>query len=269
MDLPRFHPDNATTIEEYITISYRHRQRPLYEACLRQVENAWPTTLEEWDTNEVRIADIAKKCLQRRDTQPLDQNLPEPASALMFAFKYGLPSIVPAAITTLARIPRHRGWVPQASAQPSSALSDPQFRGARWEMLSQSAWRAFHNGCDSLRMEIADTRNLLSPYTDSAAPGCLQPAHCARSRGALSIALDQLEGASDAATALPTLFRPGPPPFPEPYRDAFTALPTLFNRPRLAAAGFCLNCQTYLSHRAEQRRKQLWNALKRLRADNH
>jgi hypothetical protein len=266
LTFPAYHADHALVIRQYTDLARRHHLHALLEACRREGQRLWPKDLTEWDEEEDRIRRTAESHLLRQDAHPLDQSLPEPASALMLALDCRLLTIIPAVLATLARIPRHRVWEDHAAAQHTPALSDPTYRGARWNMLSEHAQNLLRSGQADLCTAIVDLRRLLSPITEHM-PGCDGRAACAAARAALLLELDQLGAAAAAFSATPTPFRQGAPvPMdPEPYHDAFTAL-NLIDPAQLAVLGFSEPCRTHVVQWAVTRRNNLWHALARLAA---
>jgi hypothetical protein len=265
LPLPSYDPQGDMVVFKCAAIAQRHHLVRLYEACVDRVQQAWPTTHESWDNNEARITQIAHQHSLRQPRLPLDQFLPEPASALVFALTYHVPSIVAGIVATLARIPEYRVWNPQPTGQYTPEMSDPLYRGARWDVLrrSERALAALHNGHASLRMVIADTCYLLSPSADYT-PGCVRPGMCQRAYAALLRELQQLEAAALNISARPTPFRPESAPAPEPYRDALSALSILFNPTHLTEVGFCLVHRAHLIQWRERRRSDLWHTLESL-----
>ena len=97
---------------------------------MQKVREDWPLTLSDWDRREaeieaMRYAEYASGP-RSSSTKPLAQAVPEPASAIRFAFEFGCPEILPAAFYQLARTDPTHDW-----ADPLSSSSDWRMP-ARW-----------------------------------------------------------------------------------------------------------------------------------------
>jgi hypothetical protein len=259
LTFPVYHANHALEIRQFFELALQYDLVSLEEACKRRVVSFWPTTVQEWYAEEERIAYLARQHQERHDARPLDQFLPEPASALELAIDYRISPIIPGVISTLARIPEHRIWTTQDAAQHIPAMSNPAYRGARWDLLSEPAEELVRNGRADLCTAIADLHGLLSPYTEHT-PDCVQSPACARAPVALLLELSQLEAEATAIATRPTPFRHGPQPVPGPCHDAFTAY-SLFNPEHLDELGFSRACRTYLVRHIATLRDNLWRAL--------
>lgn len=72
---------------------------------VQQVVSDWPLTLQEWDLQQAEFADIEKRRkLPGSGNFAFADLVPEPVTAILFAYEFGCPEILPAAYYRLANI---------------------------------------------------------------------------------------------------------------------------------------------------------------------
>ena len=73
---------------------------------IRHVTEDWPRSLHEWDEQEARAASVASSIATDPGARPpgyrrLSDCIPEPAAAIVFAYEFACPEILPAAFYEL------------------------------------------------------------------------------------------------------------------------------------------------------------------------
>jgi hypothetical protein len=110
---------------------------------VEHIEGDWPRSLWQWDKLEVEINSMLQTwtmgCHDNSEYLPIDDHLPEPASAIRLARECDIPSILPAAFYHLSRLSIHddreQARLRHASDHPQYELNNG-LRTAEWRLLT-------------------------------------------------------------------------------------------------------------------------------------
>ncbi|KAG5641883.1 hypothetical protein DXG03_004003 [Asterophora parasitica] len=139
---------------------YSVLQAPMYAKLIPYITRDWPSTLEDWDANEENILQLKVKF--EEDPEALDQQLPEPASVIRFAYQYALsekatqqiPEYLPAAFYHLSRLPPYAD-----DGDPTLNAGDywdvEGLRTAKRSLLRHQDMICLLHGMDELRLVAA------------------------------------------------------------------------------------------------------------------
>ncbi|KAF7795094.1 hypothetical protein EIP86_006239 [Pleurotus ostreatoroseus] len=134
-------PDNAIIAAQLLRMSAKYEITYITTAVKQQVLADWPVTFEDFErayaTEEVLKHHLSRG---RHQGKALDDVLPEPASAIRLALDFDIPSILPAAFSTLSSRDVSHDWdelrKPGTDPESWDVLGIEMVRTARWSMLT-------------------------------------------------------------------------------------------------------------------------------------
>ena len=216
------------TLLPLMNIADKYQIESIRTSIAKQIQVDWPSSLGKWDA--------------RRGNREFEL---EPVAALIFAPRFGIKEVLPAAMYALACTPYSSGWV--EGERPGIMLDGRpagRRRSARWELVSAD----LHMELGRLRDDLINMMRgfCQSIFTNDHRPGI----YCA------SRTMDM--------SWLSTLERD----VERQYLDAganVDVLELLLNVPREEAlkqeAVLCGSCMARVRNRRDQKRKEVWEFL--------
>ncbi|KAG8912676.1 hypothetical protein FRC01_004954 [Tulasnella sp. 417] len=158
------------TMSSIIRLSRKYLLLRLAPAAMFRIRSDWPTTLEEWDQNELQILAITRRNAQiRYESQdagsPLgpEENPVEPCRVIRFARQENIPEILPAAFYHLSRLSSlndlHRR--PESSSQGLGRAHGYWMEGGRYatrSVLTRADWDTLMIGRAEIRAWFVNFR---------------------------------------------------------------------------------------------------------------
>lgn len=138
--------DITVAVFGLVRIAKKYQFDQLTSVIIDHVANMWPKTLHEWDLQESTFR-LLQNSSHVTATQ-LRHAVSEPASAIMFALEFDVPTILPAAFYMLAVTPSGADW---ASTLPTKSTL---YSAARWDLLDGPTAIKLLRGRDSLRAHL-------------------------------------------------------------------------------------------------------------------
>ncbi|PIL28623.1 hypothetical protein GSI_08665 [Ganoderma sinense ZZ0214-1] len=143
-------PNTPLIVAGVVRLADKYLIEPLHRRLVQQVCDDWPTRLTEYDIRQGEVDALRKVAMSNYpiryspddDRQRLSDVIPEPASAIMFAYEFGCPQILPAAFYRLSLIPVTHDW---SSTRVDTLLT-------RWSLLDGKNLLRCMRGCQSFRL---------------------------------------------------------------------------------------------------------------------
>ncbi|EIW56203.1 uncharacterized protein TRAVEDRAFT_73793 [Trametes versicolor FP-101664 SS1] len=164
-------PDAPMSLTPIIRLADKYLIESLRTALIEQVTSDWPCTLAAWDASEGEanaIRDTYKRSVVSNShaTRFADQ-IPEPASAIVFAREFACPEILPAVFYQLCRIGIKEEFEHRENYYPTRSG-----RLACWALLGREDLTRYLHGCDALETYCKELRRKFAEG-DSVAEGCV------------------------------------------------------------------------------------------------
>ena len=155
---------------------------------LKQVEDDWPRSLQEWDHQETEVAAVASAIARDGSKRPpgsrcLAECVPEPAAAIMFATEFECKDVLPAASYQLARTSASEDCA-LLTEDPSNADEARRTwalrltRLAKWQLLDNATFLRIMRGRERLndfREEMLSVPMVGSALSANCRPSWSQP----------------------------------------------------------------------------------------------
>ena len=140
-----YEPAPASTAEPLIHMATKYQMDTIRQRIVENIERDWPRSLEEWDMLETRL-----EMLREDETRPdrMCAYAAEPASTVVLARKYDIPSVLPAAFYDLCRLPVVNDLGEQPGRESYNVWDE---RAASWASLSGADYHCVVRGRDRLR----------------------------------------------------------------------------------------------------------------------
>lgn len=133
---------------------------------IRRIESEWPMSLEDWDMREARYASFTSSRTLFEPGHHL--STPEPASAIAFARRFDIPSILPAAFYDLFGLALENNW--ESRDEGGDEMIG---RPVKWDHLSAKDFFVLMRGRERLRNRYEYLMCTIEPYVrTSECEGC-------------------------------------------------------------------------------------------------
>jgi hypothetical protein len=142
----RLDPNAPSSVKQVLTLANKYGMENLRNRIVVHVEVDWPQMLWQWDRLEAEISAMEETWYEEHgcalSCEDLDDQLPEPASAIQLTWECHIPSILPAAFYHLSHLSIHNNWcTPRIvkNHKASEASCEGLFHGnhtADWQLLS-------------------------------------------------------------------------------------------------------------------------------------
>ncbi|KAG2352877.1 hypothetical protein BDR07DRAFT_1312116 [Suillus spraguei] len=157
----RLDPNTPSLVKKVLTLANKYGIDHLRDRIVEHVEADWPQSLRQWDLLEAEILAMEDTwyTYDEYNNGPIDNYLPEPASAIRLARECNIPSILPAAFYHLSRLSIKDNW-----RNPHTSNMEPEVpyrnsfcgnRTADWTILSTQDYICLLRGKTKLA-SIAD-----------------------------------------------------------------------------------------------------------------
>ncbi|KAH8113884.1 hypothetical protein DFH11DRAFT_1509743 [Phellopilus nigrolimitatus] len=161
----------ATTpleVQEVLAAAQKYEMENLCNRIISHILADWPCSLGSWDLAEARHS-LLTECDDSDD--PVDDLVPEPASAIVLARTCDIRDILPAAFYSLARIRTEDDYdMNHTFPDDMSYLT----RTARWKLLSLDDIQHLNRGRDQLEILVRDLK-----FKWTRTPSCFPGNACA------------------------------------------------------------------------------------------
>lgn len=246
----KYDPDTPLLVTGILRIATKYQVEPLRTRIVEHVKADWPQTLVEWDRLETDIAQLAQahaavktalgRSRYRIDGRYLDQRVAEPVAAIRLAREFNIPSILPAAFYTLARIsPEHDRHPHPETLGPtiwSQWDTQPAFRTARWSLLTTEDYRCLVRGQS---MILDQHFRINGCYVND---DCESRTECDEAWG------DQMLNGFEILNHVTN-------------HDVLQAWAEFYSPQRLRDSGLCWSCRDHHAKRANLAREEVWDGL--------
>jgi hypothetical protein len=221
--------ESASALSGLVRIGKKYQFDQVVSVVVDHISLMWPKYLHEWDLQESMLG-LMQSSPHVSATQ-LRHATPEPASAIMFAMEFDVPSVLPAAFYMLSTTPSGADWT---TTPPTKATL---YSAARYDLLDGPAAVKLLRGRDRLRSCI---------QTVTFVPDTIAPYFC-NSRCQVA-----RKGVRDSVSADPQLIAG----HPHCLRISQVVASQLEKHPNL-----CETCRTKLDRRISEARSALWAQL--------
>ncbi|TFY54803.1 hypothetical protein EVG20_g9560 [Dentipellis fragilis] len=172
--LKAFDPNTPLRVKSLLILADKYDVQHLRELIVNRLEDDWPQSLFEWDSLEAEVSSKVEACtLHDISATDVDDDYPEPGSAIQLARQCNIPNILPAAFYHLSRISIDFDWDHLRTAEGSApeAWYTGGSRSARWNCLSKEDFICLLQGRARLAEYVEDTLCLQSAYPKAHAGG--------------------------------------------------------------------------------------------------
>ncbi|TFY54802.1 hypothetical protein EVG20_g9562 [Dentipellis fragilis] len=156
-------PNTPLHVKPILVLADKYGVQYVRGPIIDQLERDWPQSLFDWDCLEAEIESRRDVFNQHQASCELDDDYPEPGSAIELARQCDIPSILPAAFYHLSRIPINYDW-----DNIHASWDDPPDdywvgRSARWDRLSKEDLLCLLQGRAKLDKYLDELCSMLYP----------------------------------------------------------------------------------------------------------
>ncbi|TFY54801.1 hypothetical protein EVG20_g9559 [Dentipellis fragilis] len=235
LSLKSLDPDTPLRVKPLLLLADKYDVQHLRTLLVGRLEDDWPQTLLQWDSLEADISGRleAYKAHGLAGCE-LEDNFPEPGSAIEVARQCNIPSILPAAFYHLSRISIDYDWdnVREAFADPPDDWYSGT-RSARWSRIAREDFVCLLQGRVQLSRYLDE--ELSPPYPSDHGRGACTSGHWNTFWYQLS------EECKRDQDVLGTL--------------------NLQAKTTVAVEGLCFSCQHRVSDEIEKYRDEIWRQI--------
>lgn len=164
LSISRFDPNIPTRLTPIMRLVMKYEFDNIHARVVDIMNENWPQTFEHWMRFRAEVAVIKALHASAADGlvggKSFEERIPEPASAIRFARRFDVPSVLPFAFYTLSGIPLSNDWDAVRSARRDEAAR--QVRTAKWGLLDIADHRAVMRCRERLGRELGE---VLYSYT--------------------------------------------------------------------------------------------------------
>lgn len=152
---PKLDPRTPDAVRSILLLANKYQVDSIRRRIIERLESDWPQSIQLWDRLEAEIEVMKAPFYDEYgnaevDGLPMDDILPEPASAIRLARDCDIPSILPAAFYHLSRLSIEHDWE-RARRTPGEYTEFSQFYGpkqrtAHWSLFDGEDMRRVLRG---------------------------------------------------------------------------------------------------------------------------